>query len=201
MNVLMIDNYDSFTFNIVQYLGELGAKVEVIRNDAETIEQLAQRDFSHLVISPGPCSPNEAGVSMAAIEHFAGQVPILGVCLGHQAIGQVFGGRVVRAPRVMHGKTSLVDHTDSGVFEGLDNPLEVTRYHSLIVDRDTLPECLEITAVTAADDITPGLIMGLRHRTLDIEGVQFHPESILSRQGHELLGNFLKRRPVGNAAA
>lgn len=201
MNVLMIDNYDSFTFNIVQYLGELGAKVEVIRNDAETIEQLAQRDFSHLVISPGPCSPNEAGVSMAAIEHFAGQVPILGVCLGHQAIGQVFGGRVVRAPRVMHGKTSLVDHTDSGVFEGLDNPLEVTRYHSLIVDRDTLPECLEITAATAADDITPGLIMGLRHRTLDIEGVQFHPESILSRQGHELLGNFLKRRPVGNAAA
>ena len=201
MNVLMIDNYDSFTFNIVQYLGELGAKVEVIRNDAETIEQLAQRDFSHLVISPGPCSPNEAGVSMAAIEHFAGQVPILGVCLGHQAIGQVFGGRVVRAPRVMHGKTSLVDHTDSGVFDGLDNPLEVTRYHSLIVDRDTLPECLEITAVTAADDITPGLIMGLRHRTLDIEGVQFHPESILSRQGHELLGNFLKRRPVGNAAA
>lgn len=201
MNVLMIDNYDSFTFNIVQYLGELGAKVEVIRNDAETIEQLAQRDFSHLVISPGPCSPNEAGVSMAAIEHFAGQVPILGVCLGHQAIGQVFGGRVVRAPRVMHGKTSLVDHTDSGVFEGLDNPLEVTRYHSLTVDRDTLPECLEITAVTAADDITPGLIMGLRHRTLDIEGVQFHPESILSRQGHELLGNFLKRRPVGNAAA
>ncbi|WP_414502612.1 anthranilate synthase component II [Zymobacter sp. IVIA_5232.4 C2] len=201
MNVLMIDNYDSFTFNIVQYLGELGAKVEVIRNDAETIEQLAQRDFSHLVISPGPCSPNEAGVSMAAIEHFAGQVPILGVCLGHQAIGQVFGGRVVRAPRVMHGKTSLVDHTDSGVFEGLDNPLEVTRYHSLIVDRDTLPECLDITAVTTADDITPGLIMGLRHRTLDIEGVQFHPESILSRQGHELLGNFLKRRPVGNAAA
>ncbi|WP_414500867.1 anthranilate synthase component II [Zymobacter sp. IVIA_12111.31 C1] len=201
MNVLMIDNYDSFTFNIVQYLGELGAKVEVIRNDAETIEQLAQRDFSHLVISPGPCSPNEAGVSMAAIEHFAGQVPILGVCLGHQAIGQVFGGRVVRAPRVMHGKTSLVDHTDSGVFEGLDNPLEVTRYHSLIVDRDTLPECLEITAVTTADDITPGLIMGLRHRTLDIEGVQFHPESILSRQGHELLSNFLKRRPVGNAAA
>ena len=201
MNVLMIDNYDSFTFNIVQYLGELGANVQVIRNDAETIEQIAQRDFSHLVISPGPCSPNEAGVSMAAIEHFAGQVPILGVCLGHQAIGQVFGGRVVRAPRVMHGKTSLVNHTDSGVFKGLENPLEVTRYHSLIVDRDTLPECLEVTAVTGDDDITPGLVMGLRHRTLDIEGVQFHPESILSRQGHELLDNFLKRTPVRDSAA
>lgn len=201
MNVLMIDNYDSFTFNIVQYLGELGAQVQVIRNDAETLEQIAQRDFSHLVISPGPCSPNEAGVSMAAIEHFAGQVPILGVCLGHQAIGQVFGGQVIRAPRVMHGKTSLIDHTNVGVFEGLDNPLEVTRYHSLIVDRETLPECLEVTAVTHADDITPGLVMGLRHRTLDIEGVQFHPESILSRQGHELFKNFLKRQPVRNAAA
>lgn len=200
MNVVMIDNYDSFTFNIVQYLGELGAKVQVIRNDAETIEQIAQRDFSHLVISPGPCSPNEAGISMAAIEHFAGQVPILGVCLGHQAIGQVFGGRVVRAPRVMHGKTSLVNHTESGVFKGLENPLEVTRYHSLIVDRDTLPECLEVTALTGDDDITPGLVMGLRHRTLDIEGVQFHPESILSRQGHELLDNFLKRRPVRDSA-
>lgn len=201
MNVLMIDNYDSFTFNIVQYLGELGAKVEVIRNDAETIEQIAQREFSHLVISPGPCSPNEAGISMAAIEHFAGQVPILGVCLGHQAIGQVFGGRVVRAPRVMHGKTSLINHHDTGVFAGLDNPLEVTRYHSLIVDRDTLPECLDVTAVTTDDDITPGLIMGLRHRTLDIEGVQFHPESILSRQGHELLSNFLKRSPLDRVAA
>ena len=196
MNVLMIDNYDSFTFNIVQYLGELGAKVQVIRNDAETLEQINQRDFSHLVISPGPCSPNEAGVSMAAIEHFAGQVPILGVCLGHQAIGQVFGGNVVRAPRVMHGKTSLIDHYDTGVFKGLDNPLEVTRYHSLIVDRDSLPECLEVTAVTQDDDITPGLIMGVRHRTLDVEGVQFHPESILSRQGHELLKNFLERQPT-----
>ena len=201
MNVVMIDNYDSFTFNIVQYLGELGANVQVIRNDAETIEQIAQRDFSHLVISPGPCSPNEAGVSMAAVEHFAGHVPILGVCLGHQAIGQVFGGRVVRAPRVMHGKTSLVNHTESGVFKGLENPLEVTRYHSLIVDRDTLPECLEVTAVTGDNDITPGLVMGLRHRTLDIEGVQFHPESILSRQGHELLDNFMKRRPVRDSAA
>lgn len=196
MNVLMIDNYDSFTFNIVQYLGELGAKVQVIRNDAETLEQINQRDFSHLVISPGPCSPNEAGISMAAIEHFAGQVPILGVCLGHQAIGQVFGGNVVRAPRVMHGKTSLIDHYDTGVFKGLDNPLEVTRYHSLIVDRDSLPECLEVTAVTQDDDITPGLIMGVRHRTLDVEGVQFHPESILSRQGHELLKNFLERQPT-----
>lgn len=193
MNVLMIDNYDSFTFNIVQYLGELGAKVQVIRNDAETLEQITQRDFSHLVISPGPCSPNEAGISMEVIEHFAGQVPILGVCLGHQAIGQVFGSKIVRAPRVMHGKTSLIDHYDTGVFKGLDNPLEVTRYHSLIVDRESLPECLEITAVTQDSDITPGLIMGIRHRTLDVEGVQFHPESILSHQGHDLLKNFLER--------
>lgn len=201
MNVLMIDNYDSFTFNIVQYLGELGAQVQVVRNDAETLEQIAQRHFTHLVISPGPCSPNEAGISMAAIEQFAGQVPILGVCLGHQAIGQVFGGQVVRAPRVMHGKTSFIEHSGNGVFDSLDNPLEVTRYHSLIVDRDSLPECLEITAVTAADDITPGVIMGLRHRTLDIEGVQFHPESILSHQGHELLNNFLKRQPTCGVAA
>ena len=196
MNVLMIDNYDSFTFNIVQYLAELGAEVQVIRNDAETLEQIAQRNFSHLVISPGPCSPNEAGVSMGVIEHFAGQVPILGVCLGHQAIGQVFGGRVVHAPRVMHGKTSLIDHRNAGVFVGLANPLEVTRYHSLLVDRNSLPECLDITALTVDDDITPGVIMGLRHRTLDIEGVQFHPESILSHQGHALLKNFLQRRPV-----
>lgn len=191
--VLMLDNYDSFTFNIVQYLGELGADVITHRNDEITIEQIEALAPTHLVVSPGPCTPNEAGISMAAIEHFAGKLPILGVCLGHQAIGQVYGGKVVRAPQVMHGKTSIVLHDSQGVFEGLDNPVEVTRYHSLVVDKETLPDCLEITAWTGEDDVTPGLIMGLRHRELDIEGVQFHPESILTRQGHELLANFLKR--------
>lgn len=191
--VVMIDNYDSFTFNIVQYLGELGAEVITHRNDEITIEHIEALAPTHLVVSPGPCTPNEAGISMAAIEHFAGKLPILGVCLGHQAIGQVYGGKVVRAPQVMHGKTSAVLHVNQGVFEGLDNPVEVTRYHSLVVDKETLPACLEITAWTADDDVTPGLVMGLRHRELDIEGVQFHPESILTRQGHELLANFLKR--------
>ncbi|WP_110648897.1 anthranilate synthase component II [Salinicola peritrichatus] len=194
MSVLMIDNYDSFTYNIVQYLGELGAEVVTVRNDEIDLADLERRGPSHLVVSPGPCTPNEAGISMAAIRHFAGKVPILGVCLGHQAIGQVYGGSVVRAPQVMHGKTSSIRHTGHGVFEGLDDPLEVTRYHSLVVDKATLPDCLEVTAWVDDDDVTPGLIMGLRHKTLDIEGVQFHPESILSRQGHELLANFLKRR-------
>lgn len=192
MKVLMIDNYDSFTYNIVQYLGELGAEVQTIRNDALSIDEIDALDFTHLVVSPGPCTPNEAGVSTDLIKHFAGRKPILGVCLGHQAIGQVFGGNVVRAPQVMHGKTSLVSHDGKGVFEGLENPLEVTRYHSLVVEVDSLPECLEVSAVTVEDDVTPGLIMGLRHKTLEIEGVQFHPESILSRQGHEMLANFLK---------
>lgn len=191
--VLMLDNYDSFTFNIVQYLNELGAEVVTHRNDAITLEQIEALAPTHLVISPGPCTPNESGISMAAIRHFAGKLPILGVCLGHQAIGQVYGARVVRAPQVMHGKTSAVLHTHQGVFEGLDNPLEVTRYHSLVVERETLPSCLEITAWTTDNDVTPSLIMGLRHSTLDVEGVQFHPESILTRQGHELLANFLKR--------
>ncbi|PSJ20764.1 anthranilate/aminodeoxychorismate synthase component II [Halomonas sp. ND22Bw] len=194
MSVLMIDNYDSFTFNVVQYLGELGAEVVTHRNDAITLEDIEALAPSHLVVSPGPCTPNEAGISMEAIRHFAGRLPILGICLGHQAIGQVFGGRVGRAPQVMHGKTSRIRHTGQGVFEGLEDPLEVTRYHSLVVDRDSLPECLEVTSWTDADDVTPGLIMGMRHRELDIEGVQFHPESILTRQGHELLANFLKRR-------
>ena len=193
MKVCMIDNYDSFTFNVVQYLGELGAEVATHRNDAITLEQIEAMAPTHLVISPGPCTPNEAGVSMAAIRHFAGKLPILGVCLGHQAIGQVYGGEVVRAPQVMHGKTSLIRHAGQGVFEGLDDPLEVTRYHSLVVAGDSLPACLEVTAWTGDDDVTPGLIMGLRHRELDVEGVQFHPESILTRQGHELLANFLKR--------
>ncbi|MBB3331143.1 anthranilate synthase component 2 [Halomonas campaniensis] len=194
MKVCMIDNYDSFTFNVVQYLGELGAEVATHRNDAITLEQIEAMAPSHLVISPGPCTPNEAGISLAAIRHFAGRLPILGICLGHQAIGQVYGGQVVRAPQVMHGKTSAIRHSGLGVFEGLEDPLEVTRYHSLVVDRASLPECLEITAWTDDDDVTPGLIMGLRHRELDVEGVQFHPESILTRQGHELLANFLKRR-------
>lgn len=191
--VLMLDNYDSFTFNIVQYLGELGADVITHRNDEITLEQIEALAPTHLVVSPGPCTPNEAGISMAAIKHFAGKLPILGVCLGHQAIGQVYGGKVVRAPQVMHGKTSAVIHDNQGVFEGLDNPVEVTRYHSLVVEKESLPECLEITSWTGDDDVTPGLVMGLRHRELDIEGVQFHPESILTRQGHELLANFLKR--------
>ncbi|MDX5432374.1 MAG: aminodeoxychorismate/anthranilate synthase component II [Halomonas sp.] len=194
MSVLMIDNYDSFTFNVVQYLGELGAEVATYRNDAITLEQIEALAPSHLVISPGPCTPNEAGISLSAIEHFAGRLPILGICLGHQAIGQVYGGKVVRAPQVMHGKTSRIRHTGQGVFAGLEDPLEVTRYHSLVVEAETLPSCLEVTAWTDEDDVTPGLIMGLRHRELDIEGVQFHPESILTRQGHELLANFLKRR-------
>ncbi len=194
MSVLMIDNYDSFTFNVVQYLGELGAEVVTYRNDAITLEEIEALAPSHLVVSPGPCTPNEAGISLAAIRHFAGRLPILGVCLGHQAIGQVYGGRVVRAPRVMHGKTSRIRHSGQGVFAGLDDPLEVTRYHSLVVEAETLPDCLEVTAWTDDDDVTPGLVMGLRHRELDIEGVQFHPESILTRQGHELLANFLKRR-------
>lgn len=193
MAVLMIDNYDSFTFNVVQYLGELGAEVVTHRNDTITLEAIETLAPSHIVISPGPCTPNEAGISMAVIRRFAGDVPILGVCLGHQAIGQVYGGQVVRAPRVMHGKTSRVRHAGLGVFEGLEDPLEVTRYHSLVVERHTLPDCLEITSLTDDDDVTPGQIMGLRHRELDVEGVQFHPESILTRQGHELLANFLKR--------
>ncbi|MDI5934881.1 anthranilate synthase component II [Halomonas kalidii] len=194
MSVLMIDNYDSFTFNVVQYLGELGADVVTHRNDAITLEEIEALAPSHLVISPGPCTPNEAGISMAAIRHFAGRLPILGVCLGHQAIGQVYGGSVVRAPQVMHGKTSRIRHRGEGVFAGLEDPLEVTRYHSLVVERQSLPACLEVTAWTDDDDVTPGLIMGLRHRELDVEGVQFHPESILTRQGHELLANFLRRR-------
>ncbi|MBZ9537857.1 aminodeoxychorismate/anthranilate synthase component II [Modicisalibacter tunisiensis] len=191
--ILMIDNYDSFTFNVVQYLAELGAEVQTHRNDAITLAEIEALAPSHIVISPGPCTPDEAGISMEVIRHFAGKLPILGICLGHQAIGQVFGGSVVRAPQVMHGKTSRVRHQGEGVFAGLDDPLEVTRYHSLVVADEGLPECLTVTARVDEDDVTPGLIMGLRHKTLDIEGVQFHPESILTRQGHELLANFLQR--------
>ncbi|WP_018137890.1 MULTISPECIES: aminodeoxychorismate/anthranilate synthase component II [unclassified Thioalkalivibrio] len=193
--ILMIDNYDSFTFNLVQYLGELGAEVEVHRNDRITPDQVAELAPAGIMISPGPCTPNEAGVSMEVIRRFAGQIPILGVCLGHQAIGQVFGGRVVRAREIMHGKTSPVHHTGVGVFAGLENPLEATRYHSLVVESASLPDCLEVTAWTEREDGTRDEIMGLRHRELDVEGVQFHPESILTRQGHELLDNFLRRLP------
>ncbi len=191
--LLMIDNYDSFTYNVVQYFGELGAEVKVIRNDELTIEQIEALQPERIVVSPGPCTPTEAGVSIAAIHHFAGKLPILGVCLGHQSIGQAFGGDVVRARQVMHGKTSPVVHENKGVFAGLNNPLTVTRYHSLVVKRETLPDCLEMTAWTAFEDGAIDEIMGLRHKTLNIEGVQFHPESILTEQGHALFANFLKQ--------
>ena len=184
--LLMIDNYDSFTYNLVQYFGELGAEVKVFRNDEITLAQIAALRPDQLVISPGPCSPAEAGISVAAIREFAGKLPILGVCLGHQAIGAAFGGRIVHAQRLMHGKTSPVHHHNVGVFRGLPNPLTCTRYHSLAIERASLPDCLQITAWT--DD---GEIMGVRHKTLDVEGVQFHPESILTECGHDLLRNFL----------
>jgi anthranilate synthase component II len=184
--ILMIDNYDSFTWNIVQYLGELGARVQVVRNDEASVDDLIALRPERVVVSPGPCSPNEAGVSLEAIRRFAGRVPVLGVCLGHQAIGQAYGGRVVRAMTLMHGKVSPITHTASGLFEHLPSPFIATRYHSLAVERATLPDCLEVTAWT--DD---GEIMGLRHRTLAVEGVQFHPESILTEHGHEMLRNFL----------
>lgn len=191
--LLMIDNYDSFTYNVVQYFAELGADVQVYRNDEITIEQIEALDPDHLVISPGPCTPNEAGIAVEAIRHFAGKLPILGICLGHQSIGQVFGGDIVRAGQVMHGKTSPIVHADTGVFKGLNNPMIATRYHSLVIDKKTLPDCLEITAWTENQDGSMEEIMGVRHKELDIEGVQFHPESILTVQGHDLLNNFLKR--------
>ncbi|MCP4597528.1 aminodeoxychorismate/anthranilate synthase component II [Neptuniibacter sp.] len=191
--LIMIDNYDSFTYNVVQYLGELGADVHVYRNDEISIEELEKLNPTHLVISPGPCTPNEAGISVAAINHFAGKLPILGICLGHQSIGQAFGGDIVRAKQVMHGKTSAVHHEGGGVFAGLNNPVEVTRYHSLVIDQKTIPDCLEITSWTQDEDGNIDEIMGVRHKELDIEGVQFHPESILTEQGHDLLANFLKR--------
>ncbi len=191
--LLMIDNYDSFTYNVVQYLAELGADVVVRRNDEISLDEIAAMQPKQLVISPGPCTPNEAGISMAAIERFAGQLPILGICLGHQSIGQVFGGKIVRARQVMHGKVSPIYHRNEGVFAGLKNPLQATRYHSLVIEKDSLPDCLEITAWTQLENGEQDEIMGVRHKTLDIEGVQFHPESILSEQGHEMLKNFLER--------
>lgn len=190
--LLMIDNYDSFTYNLVQYFGELGQDVRVYRNDEITLAQIEALKPDHIVISPGPCSPNEAGVSMDVIRHFAGKIPVLGVCLGHQSLGQVFGGHVVRARQVMHGKTSPIHHAGKGVFRGLPNPVTATRYHSLIVEKDSLPDCLEITAWTQHADGSMDEIMGLRHKTLAVEGVQFHPESILTDCGHDLLKNFLE---------
>ncbi len=193
MKVLMIDNYDSFTYNLVQYLGELEAEVEVVRNDQIGIDRVAATDASHVMVSPGPCTPNEAGISMAAIETLAGKKPILGVCLGHQSIGQVFGGEIVHARKIMHGKTSPVFHNGVGVFAGLESPFIATRYHSLVIDRDSVPDCLEVTAWTEDDDGGIDEIMGVRHREMQIEGVQFHPESILTDNGHALLRNFLEQ--------
>jgi anthranilate synthase component 2 len=189
--LLMIDNYDSFTFNIVQYLCELGADVKVVRNDEVTLDDIARMKPERLVISPGPCTPKEAGISMPAIREFAGKLPILGVCLGHQSIGAVFGGNVIRARQVMHGKLSSIHHAGKGVFAGLPSPYNATRYHSLVVERATFPDCLEITAWTQLPDGSMDEVMGMQHRTLPIQGVQFHPESILTEHGHALLKNFL----------
>ena len=192
--LLMIDNYDSFTYNLVQYLGELGEDVKVVRNDEWSVDQIAAANPERIVISPGPCTPDQAGVSLTLIERLAGSVPILGVCLGHQSIGQAFGGKVVRAKRIMHGKTSMIHHRGQGVFQGLPNPFEATRYHSLVVEQDSLPECLEVTAWSEDERGGFDEIMGLRHRTLPVEGVQFHPESILTRSGKDLLRNFVAER-------
>lgn len=192
--ILVIDNYDSFTYNLVQYLGELGEQVTVRRNDEIDLAGIEAMKPDHILISPGPCTPNEAGISLSLIKHFQGKIPILGVCLGHQSIGQVFGGDVIRAERLMHGKTSAIYHDGKGVFQGLPSPFTATRYHSLIVKKETLPDCLEISAQTAE-----GEIMGLRHKEYPIEGVQFHPESIITDHGHQILRNFLKETAVGQS--
>jgi len=189
--LLMIDNYDSFTYNLVQYFGELGAQMKVFRNDEITLEDIAVMAPSRIVISPGPCTPSGAGISVSLIKEFAGKVPILGVCLGHQSIGEAFGGNIIRAKRVMHGKTSAMHHKNEGVFRGLPSPFDATRYHSLVIEKESLPDCLEITAWTENDDGSFEEIMGVRHKTLPVEGVQFHPESILSEHGHQMLKNFL----------
>jgi len=189
--LLMIDNYDSFTYNLVQYFGELGQKVEVYRNDQIDLETIQSLNPDYLVISPGPCTPAEAGISVEAIKHFAGKIPIMGVCLGHQSIGQAFGGHIIRAKEVMHGKTSPVYHRGSGMFANLPNPVQTTRYHSLVIEQGTLPDCLDVTAWTEDENGDIDEIMGVRHKTLEIEGVQFHPESILTEEGHQMLRNFL----------
>jgi len=191
--LVMIDNYDSFTYNLVQYFAELGADVHVVRNDQLSVQEVIDMQPDKLVISPGPCTPTQAGISLALIKALAGKLPILGVCLGHQSIGEVFGGKVVHAKQIMHGKTSPMFHNNLGVFKGLSNPFKATRYHSLVIEKDSLPSCLEITAWTETDDGKLDEIMGLRHRELDVEGVQFHPESILTEHGHDLLRNFLTR--------
>ena len=191
--LVMIDNYDSFTYNLVQYFAELGADVQVVRNDQTTIDEVIAMQPDKLVISPGPCTPTQAGVSTSLIQELAGQLPILGVCLGHQSIGEVFGGKIVHAKQIMHGKTSAMHHHNTGVFKGLNNPFKATRYHSLVVDQASLPDCLEVTAWTETDSGEMDEIMGLRHREFDVEGVQFHPESILSEHGHDLLRNFLNK--------
>ncbi len=193
IKVVMVDNYDSFTYNLVQYLGELGAEVTVVRNDQVTVADIEKLAPDKIVISPGPCTPKEAGVSVEAILKFAGRIPILGVCLGHQSIGYAFGGKIIHAKHIMHGKTSLIYHHNIGVFKGLTNPFTATRYHSLVIEQATLPDCLEITAWTQDEAGKLDEIMGVRHKTLDIEGVQFHPESILTEHGHDLLRNFLER--------
>jgi len=190
--LLMIDNYDSFTYNLVQYFGELGVEVSVHRNDMISVAEIEKLDPKYIVISPGPCTPNEAGISIDTIKHFAGNKPILGVCLGHQSIGQAFGGTIIHAKQIMHGKTSLMHHKDVGVFKGLSNPFEATRYHSLVIEKETIPECLEITAWTVDANNAIDEIMGVRHKQFAIEGVQFHPESILTTPGHDLLRNFLE---------
>lgn len=190
--LLMIDNYDSFTYNVVQYLGELGADVQVFRNDAISVEEIESLNPAQIVISPGPCTPMEAGISMRVIEHFAGKIPLLGICLGHQSIGQVFGGEVVRANKVMHGKLSPIHHNGQGVFANLPEPFTATRYHSLVIDAEKLPDCLEVTAWTEDESGRLEEIMGVRHKEFAVEGVQFHPESILSEHGHALLQNFLQ---------
>lgn len=191
--LLMIDNYDSFTYNLVQYFGELGAEVQVYRNDKINLEKIEELAPKHIVISPGPCTPDQAGISIAVIKHFAGKIPLLGVCLGHQSIGQAFGGKIVQAKQIMHGKTSAIYHNNTSVFKNLPNPFEATRYHSLVIEQNSLPECLEITAWSQTPEADMEEIMGIQHKTLAIMGVQFHPESILTKQGHALLENFLKQ--------
>lgn len=192
--LLMIDNYDSFTYNLVHYLAELGQEVKVVRNDELSIEDIKQLNPEFIVLSPGPCTPNEAGICVSVLEQLSGEYPIFGVCLGHQSLGQAFGGKVIRAKTIMHGKTSMIHHNGKGAFTGLPSPFEATRYHSLVVEQESLPECLEITAWTQHEDGSLDEIMGLRHKTMRVEGVQFHPESILTQHGHDLLNNFLKQQ-------
>jgi anthranilate synthase component II len=196
--LLMIDNYDSFTYNLVHYFAELGQEVKVVRNDALSVAEVGALNADYIVLSPGPCTPNEAGICLSVLEQLAGKVPVFGVCLGHQSIGQAFGGKVVRAKTIMHGKTSMIHHKGEGAFKGLPSPFEATRYHSLVVEQDSLPDCLEITAWTQNEDGSLDEIMGLRHKTLPVEGVQFHPESILTQHGHDLLGNFLANHKNNN---